>query len=78
MYSWCTRKCIFPLMALLPPVGVAYATNSLEFLVGITGSYAGNAALTLDHESQRCYRDLSHVRRWNPVHRTGLSGLHEP
>ena len=25
----------------MPPVGVAFATNSLEFLVGITGSYAG-------------------------------------
>jgi hypothetical protein len=28
-------------LALVPPVGVAFATNSLEFLVGITGSYAG-------------------------------------
>jgi hypothetical protein len=28
-------------LALIPPVGVAFATNSLEFLVGITGSYAG-------------------------------------
>ena len=41
MYSWFTRSCLFPLLALLPPVGVAFATNSLEFLVGITGSYAG-------------------------------------
>jgi len=41
MYSWCTRKVVFPLMALVPPIGVAFATNSLEFLVGITGSYAG-------------------------------------
>jgi hypothetical protein len=29
------------MLALVPPVGVAFATNSLEFLVGITGSYAG-------------------------------------
>ena len=28
-------------MALLPPMALAFATNSLEFLVGITGSYAG-------------------------------------
>ncbi len=41
MYSWVTRQVVFPLLALIPPVGVAFATNSLEFLVGITGSYAG-------------------------------------
>jgi len=41
MYSWCTRQCIFPLLALVPPISVALVTNSLEFLVGITGSYAG-------------------------------------
>ena len=41
MYSWFTRHCLFPLLALLPPVAVAMVTNSLEFLVGITGSYAG-------------------------------------
>jgi hypothetical protein len=40
-YSWWTRSCLFPLLALIPPVGVAFLTNSLEFLVGITGSYAG-------------------------------------
>ena len=41
MYSWFTRHCLFPLLALLPPIAVAMITNSLEFLVGITGSYAG-------------------------------------
>jgi hypothetical protein len=41
MYSWFTRHVVFPLMALVPPIAVAFATNSLEFLVGITGSYAG-------------------------------------
>ena len=40
-YSWYTRNCVFPLLALLPPVGVAFATSSIEFLVGVTGSYAG-------------------------------------
>ncbi len=44
MYSWCTRRCIFPLLALVPPVAVALATDSLELLVGITGSYAGEPA----------------------------------
>eukprot|EP00094_Tigriopus_californicus_P012837 TCALIF_12412-PA protein Name:"Similar to TMEM104 Transmembrane protein 104 (Gallus gallus)" AED:0.11 eAED:0.11 QI:0/0.75/0.66/0.88/0.75/0.66/9/182/563 len=41
MYSWCTRSCVFPCLALIPPFAVALATNSLEFLVGVTGSYAG-------------------------------------
>lgn len=41
MYSWCTRQCVFPLLALIPPVTVALATTNLEVLVSITGSYAG-------------------------------------
>jgi len=40
-YSYWTRKALFPLLALLPPTAIALATHSLEFLVGITGSYAG-------------------------------------
>lgn len=32
---------VLPLVALLPPVAVALATESVEFLVGFTGSYAG-------------------------------------
>jgi len=41
MYSYWTRTVLFPLLALIPPTCVAMATHSLEFLVGITGSYAG-------------------------------------
>jgi len=41
MYSYWTRTVVFPLLALVPPTLVAMATHSLEFLVGITGSYAG-------------------------------------
>lgn len=41
MYSYWTRRLLFPLLALVPPTMVAMATHSLEFLVGITGSYAG-------------------------------------
>lgn len=40
-YSYWTRKALFPLLALAPPTVIAMATHSLEFLVGITGSYAG-------------------------------------
>jgi len=41
MYSYWTRTALFPLLALVPPTMVAMATHSLEFLVGLTGSYAG-------------------------------------
>merc|ERR1719350_1683714 len=41
MYSYWTRTVVFPLLSLVPPTCVAMATHSLEFLVGITGSYAG-------------------------------------
>lgn len=40
-YSYWTRTLLFPLLSLIPPTCVAMATHSLEFLVGITGSYAG-------------------------------------
>lgn len=40
-HNWFTRTVLFPLLALIPPTCVAMTTNSLEFLVGITGSYAG-------------------------------------
>ncbi|CAN8002684.1 unnamed protein product [Ixodes hexagonus] len=32
---------VLPLVALIPPIAVALATESVEFLVGFTGSYAG-------------------------------------
>lgn len=35
------ERFFFPLLALLPPILVALATESVEFLVGFTGSYAG-------------------------------------
>ncbi|XP_040578418.1 transmembrane protein 104 [Lepeophtheirus salmonis] len=41
MYSWCTRSCVFPLLAIVPPLIVSLITDQLEDLVGITGSYAG-------------------------------------
>ncbi len=41
IHSFFTRRIVFPLLALGPPLAVAFATNSLELLVGVTGSYAG-------------------------------------
>lgn len=40
-YTWFVDKIVFPVATLLPPVIVAVITNKVEFLVGITGSYAG-------------------------------------
>lgn len=40
-YQVLVERFFFPLLALLPPVLVALATESVEFLVGFTGSYAG-------------------------------------
>ena len=40
-YPWLVDRIVFPLLALIPPMGIAIATNHVEVLVGITGSYAG-------------------------------------
>lgn len=40
-YSFFVRRLFFPLLALIPPVFVAFVTSDVQFLVGITGSYAG-------------------------------------
>ncbi|XP_069502671.1 transmembrane protein 104-like [Ambystoma mexicanum] len=33
------HKVVFPLLTLIPPIAVAFATNNIEMIVGITGSY---------------------------------------
>ncbi len=40
-YSFFTDKIFFPLATLIPPIIIAFITNHIEFLVGVTGSYAG-------------------------------------
>lgn len=40
---WFVDRICFPVMALIPPVIVAFITDDVEALVGITGSYAGAA-----------------------------------
>ncbi|XP_020899381.1 transmembrane protein 104 [Exaiptasia diaphana] len=40
-YSWTVDRLIFPIVTIIPPIGIAFATQNLEMLVGITGSYAG-------------------------------------
>nr|XP_006635158.1 PREDICTED: transmembrane protein 104 isoform X2 [Lepisosteus oculatus] len=40
-YPWVVDRVIFPLITLIPPIIVAFCTHDLEYLVGITGAYAG-------------------------------------
>ncbi|XP_074647838.1 transmembrane protein 104-like isoform X2 [Tubulanus polymorphus] len=40
-YPFIVDRVVFPLLALVPPIGIALATSDLGNLVGITGSYAG-------------------------------------
>ncbi|CAL1529890.1 unnamed protein product [Lymnaea stagnalis] len=39
--AWYLPKLVCPLLCIIPPFAVAMGTNQVEFLVGITGSYAG-------------------------------------
>lgn len=41
-YSFFTSRCLFPLLAIIPPTIVGLVTSNVEFLVGITGAYAGS------------------------------------
>ena len=38
---WIIDKVLFPLIAIFPPLVIAFFTMNVELLVGITGSYAG-------------------------------------
>ncbi|KAM9393155.1 transmembrane protein 104 [Pholidichthys leucotaenia] len=40
-YPWVVDRVVFPIITLVPPIVVAFCTHNLEWLVGITGSYAG-------------------------------------
>ena len=41
-YSPLVDRLVFPLVTILPPVAVAFVTQDVEMLVGVTGSYAGS------------------------------------
>ena len=40
-YPWAVDRLVFPIAAIIPPLIIAMATDNVEVLVGITGSYAG-------------------------------------
>ena len=41
LYGLFIRRFLFPLVTILPPIIIAFATDDVELLVSITGSYAG-------------------------------------
>ena len=40
-FPWLIDHILFPFMAILPPLGIAFATTNIEVLVSITGSFPG-------------------------------------
>ncbi|OWA51716.1 Transmembrane protein 104 [Hypsibius exemplaris] len=42
---WKVEKIVLPLITLLPPITIALLTDQVQFLVGVTGSYAGVAIM---------------------------------
>ena len=40
-YSFVVDRLVFPVLALVPPTIVAFITNEVDFLVSVTGAYAG-------------------------------------
>ena len=40
-YHWFIDRIVFPLMTISPPIFIAFLIDNVEFLVSITGSYAG-------------------------------------
>lgn len=40
-FPWAVDRLMFPLGAIIPPFVIAFCTSQVEFLVGVTGSYAG-------------------------------------
>ncbi|XP_031552632.1 transmembrane protein 104-like [Actinia tenebrosa] len=63
-YPWVIDKIVFPLVTILPPIAVAFATDNLEILVGVTGSYAGTGVqyiipATLVYFARKQLRELA-------------------
>lgn len=42
-FHWVINRFLFPILALLPAIGIAFATTNVQFLVSITGSFPGIA-----------------------------------
>lgn len=42
-FHWAVNRFVFPVLALVPAIGIAFATTNVQFLVSITGSFPGIA-----------------------------------
>ena len=40
-YAWAIDRLVFPFATIIPPLIIAFITDDLQILVGVTGSYAG-------------------------------------
>ena len=40
-FPWVIDRILFPVLAIIPPLGIAFATTNVEVLVSITGSFPG-------------------------------------
>lgn len=72
-FSWTVDKIVFPIITLVPPICVAFATQDLEVLVGVTGSYAGAGVqyvipATLVYYGRKEIRSL--ISTYNNKHRS--------
>ncbi|XP_072029333.1 LOW QUALITY PROTEIN: transmembrane protein 104-like [Amphiura filiformis] len=73
-YHWVIDRLFFPLLAIVPPVIVAFATTNVDELVGITGSYAGAVIQYIIPASMVYYgrRETKKLfgERWGNKHRS--------
>ncbi len=73
-YHWVIDRMVFPLLAMVPPVVVAFATTNVTELVGITGSYAGAVIQYIIPASMVYYgrRETKRLfgERWTNKHRS--------
>lgn len=73
-YHWVIDRIFFPLLAIVPPVIVAFATTNVTTLVGITGSYAGAVIQYIIPASMVYYgrRETKKLfgERWGNKHRS--------
>lgn len=71
-YNLFTRRIMFPLLAIIPPIAITFFTDSVQSLVSFTGSYAGNAIqylipIFLVHYARRICKKIlgdGHVNRY--------------
>lgn len=75
--SFFTKRMLFPLMAIIPPIAIAFLTENVEVLVGIVGSYAGASiqyiipALLVFYARQKDTQELDYLSFKSPFSNLG-------